>query len=67
MEYAEALQKKALRCDRVYEDYILMGFHIKGLSESNGHSMRSYWGLEKNDTVHDLMRHATLITKLQHG
>lgn len=66
-EYAEALWNKALRCDRVYDEYVLKGIFIEGLHESIRHSMRSYWGSRKNATVHDLARHATSLTNLQHG
>lgn len=46
-KYAEALYNKVVRCDRVYDEYMLKGIFIEFLLESIYHSRRSYWGLEE--------------------
>lgn len=40
-EYAEALWKKALRCNRFYDESVLKGIFIEGLPSSIHHSMKS--------------------------
>lgn len=67
MEYAEALWNEALGYNRVYHEYALKGIFIEGLPEFIRHSIRSYWGSQKNDKLHDLVSHVTLLTKLQRG
>lgn len=66
MEYAEAQWNTSLRCDRVYDEYVLRGILIEGLSKTIWHSTRSYLGSERNATVHDMTRHTTLLANLQH-
>lgn len=51
----------------VFDEYLLKDVLIEGYSESICHSMHSYWGSEKNATVHDLVLQAISLTKLNHG
>lgn len=41
-QYVEALVAKWLRCDDVYDKYVLKAIFIECVHESVGHSMRSY-------------------------
>lgn len=66
-EYAEAHENRGLRYERVYDVYILKEIFIEGLPESIRQSMRSYWGSKIRARVHELARHATSFTILQHG
>lgn len=66
-KFDEDFSNRALRCNRVFDEYVHKGKFIVELPKSIRHSMRSYWGSKKNVTVHHLARHATLETKLQHG
>lgn len=54
--------EKALRCDLLYDEYVLKRIFTKGLHRSINHSMRSYRRSRKFPAVHDLARHATSLT-----
>lgn len=56
-----------LRCNLVYDEYVLKRIFIKGVPESIGHNMRSHLGTKKSTTVHDLLHHDISLTKLQLG
>lgn len=58
---------KALRCDMVYDEYVLNDTCIEGCSESIRLSMHPYRGLKWNDTVHDPVHHVIFITNSQSG
>lgn len=66
-KYDEAPCNVVLRCNQVYDEYVLKSKIIEGLSESIHQSMRSYWGSKDNAAVHDLASHAMSLTKLQRG
>lgn len=53
-EYAEALWNKALRCNLVYDKFVLNKIFIEGLHGSISQSIRLYWSPKKIATVHIL-------------
>lgn len=58
-QYAEELMTNTLRCEDVHENYSLNKIIIKGLNASIRHSMREYWGREKEanlNALHSLPR-----------
>lgn len=67
LEYARTPWRKALRCDRLYDEYVLERILKKCLSESICDNMPFYLRLKKNGTVHDSADHATSLTMLQQG
>lgn len=58
-QYVEELVTETLRCGKVYQEYTLKEI-IKGLDALVCHSMREYWGNEKDPNLHDLAFHTTL-------
>lgn len=66
-EYVEMLSNKALRCDRVYDEYFFKEKFLEGLHGDSPYSMRSKWSLKKNATDYDLERHVTSLINLEHG
>lgn len=64
-EYEKVLWNKVLRGDRIYDEYAWKGSSIEDLLQAIRRIMRSYWGSTESSTVHELARHAILLTKLQ--
>lgn len=62
-KFTEALWNKELRCDQVYEEYLLQVISIGTVPETICHSMWSYWNWKKSSTMQNLAGHATLVTK----
>lgn len=67
MEFAEVLWIRALRRDKVYDEYVLKGIFIEALAEPVCHSMHSQWGSKIIAAVHELASQGTLLAQLHHG
>lgn len=66
IESTELLWSKALRCDRVYVEYVLKGIFIEDLHKSIRHIMGPYWESKKNATMQDLASHSTSLMHLKY-
>lgn len=67
IKYDELLWAKALRCNRVYNGYILKGNLIKELQDYIRQNTRSFWNSSKHATVQNLARHVISLANLQNG
>lgn len=67
MEYAEAAWSKALRCNRIIDEYVLRDIFVTKLPESICHSSSSCWVCKGDPIIHDLAPHIISMAKLQHG
>lgn len=65
--YAKGLRNMSFCCNQENDDYGLKRAFIEWLHESTRQSMHSYWSPKENATVHDIVRHLTLIANLQYG
>lgn len=61
--HTEAFWNKVIRCDWVYEEYVLEFDFIEGLPESIRHGMRSCCGFKNIVEVQDRLPHNTLLTR----
>lgn len=59
--YSEALRGEALRCGSVYNVPRLKRIFIEGIHPSTFFSINTYGEPQKNATLHNLSRHATLL------
>lgn len=66
-EFAKALWNKAIMCKKEFDGYVIKDLFTHELSELLRRCMRAYLEAKKNAAVHDLARHAILVTKLDHG
>lgn len=64
---SEVFWKKAVRCDRVYEEALLNRAFTEGLQESVRFFMRTYWGVHKDATLLTLARLTRSLFKLPEG
>lgn len=67
IEYAKLLWAKALRCNPVYDKYVLKGDLIEGLQHSIHQSLHLLQSSSKHATVQDLTRHVASLYNLENG
>lgn len=64
LEFASEHWLKTLTCRHIYEEYVIKRIFVKGILQSIGHIMKTYWDIHKNAQFQEIAYYATSLTKV---